>query len=375
MTALRFNVLTVKILTVIERPKNSTGVVSRGLLAILTPTAAEFEAVRSKLDRPDPCSSHGLRIERGIIGPHSVLLVLCGKGQANAAAAAQYVIDAYGPSGVMLVGIAGGFPDRDVQRGDVVVPHFVRHLDYGKLTPGKFVRRPDFDYAVDRKLLALAELLAERNTVWRNDIGVSRPDGVALETSSVHVGGSLASSDKVIDSKGGVFAKLRFDIPEIDAVDMESIGVGAAVRLAQTYRSLPLLIVRGISDEPSSSDAGFQGSLQRREWKQYASRAAAAFLKALLLELPILDHIGTDADSLGFRHECRPCRGRGYYGANPKDSCPVCSGKGNFYVQGTRNHFRQCRVCSGCGHYRHIQKNTCVFCKGWGIVRKTEVSE
>jgi hypothetical protein len=77
---------------------------------------------------------------------------------------------------------------------------------------------------------------------------------------------------------------------ELHAVEMEGAGAGAAASLEQSRRSLGLLMVRGISDEPRAKRKrkakDESGKEQRKQWKKYAATAAAAFVRALLLSLP-----------------------------------------------------------------------------------------
>jgi len=184
----------------------------------------------------------------------------------------------------LLVGIAGGFPARGVNRGDVVIAHVIHSFDYGKLVDGTFLRRPDNDFNCDRLLLTWADIVAKRQ-VWRTRIPQARPNARGPEVSKAHVECYIASSNKVVDDPDHAwYAAVLAAFPEIHAVEMEGVGAGASARLAQIERPTGLLMIRGISDEPgSSAESGIE---QRASWKAYAAATAAAFTGALIEELP-----------------------------------------------------------------------------------------
>jgi molecular chaperone DnaJ len=72
----------------------------------------------------------------------------------------------------------------------------------------------------------------------------------------------------------------------------------------------------------------------------------------------------------GFEHSCRPCRGSGYYGTDPRDTCSVCRGRGKVYIAGEREDYQTCEPCRGSGYYGSDPHETCAVCNGWGIVTK-----
>src|SRR5207249_11015989 len=71
-------------------------------------------------------------------------------------------------------------------------------------------------------------------------------------------------------------------IPDIHGVEMERCGAGASMRLGQVRRAVGVLMIRGISDEPSSLDADRSGSPSRAAWKEYATSAAAGLAEELV---------------------------------------------------------------------------------------------
>ena len=258
---------------------------SRVRWVLLVPTADEFIAVSACLNDMREPSDQTMPTKIGFVGRHTVACVMSGKGEPNTASALQYVISKIQPRWVVLVGIAGGFPDQGIHRGDVVIGSYIYHLDFGKVKAGKYIHRPEYDYAPDRSLLSHAEVLAaEVNQESRVLTSVYRPDSLASNVTRIHVG-YIASSDKIVDDPDSrMFKAMRAAVPEIHAVEMEAAGAGAAVRLAQSNRTVGFLTIRGISDEPS--EAGTTGTEQRKQWKHYATSAAVGFLQQLLLALP-----------------------------------------------------------------------------------------
>ena len=73
---------------------------------------------------------------------------------------------------------------------------------------------------------------------------------------------------------------------------------------------------------------------------------------------------------MAFEWKCRPCRGDGYYGQDPKDTCTVCQGRGVIHFSGDRDDYQKCRPCSGDGYYGQSSNDTCKVCSGFGIVTR-----
>ncbi|MGA2143418.1 MAG: hypothetical protein ABSH49_00400 [Bryobacteraceae bacterium] len=251
----------------------------------MTPLVEEWEEMIKHLDEGVDVSTWS-PAKRGIIGVHSVLCAVAGKGQEEMSSALTLTLERAKPSTVILVGVAGGFPALKVNRGDVVVAHSVHSFDYGKLSDGRFIRRPENDYNCDRGLLEFANLIARSETTdWREHISRPRPDSASVQTSKAHTDCYLASSNKVVDDPDHEFyASVAASFDEIHAVETEAVGAGASVRLAQSERQISLIVIRGISDEPGAPLAG--GTADRKLWLRYAAAAAAAFTRSLIESLP-----------------------------------------------------------------------------------------
>jgi nucleoside phosphorylase len=226
--------------------------VSETDIAIIAPTGVEWLGILDQLKNATPVDDFPLPTKAGTIGRHSVLCCSSGKGQEETASAATLVLERAKPSWVFLVGIAGGFPQQGVSRGDVIIAHVIHSFDYGKLVGGTFKRRPENDINCDRKLLAWAEIAAhERNQDWRQSVREPRPDEGDPSGFKIHLDSYVASSNKVVDDPDHEFyATVASAFPEIHAVEMEGIGAGASARLAQSERAVGFLMIRGISDEP-----------------------------------------------------------------------------------------------------------------------------
>jgi len=254
-------------------------------IAIIAPTAVEWLGMLAQISDADVVDNVPLPMKIGTIGKYSVLCCASGKGQEETASAATLILERAKPSWVFLVGIAGGFPQMGVSRGDVIVAHVIHSFDYGKLVDGTFKRRPENDINCDRQLLGWAEIAAAATPEhWRHSLQTERPDEKAPSMFKVHVDCYVASSNKVVDDPDHDFyAKVASAFPEIHAVEMEGIGAGASTRLVQSERSVGFLMIRGISDEPGS---GAIGKEQRSQWKQYAVATAAAFTRTLIEQLP-----------------------------------------------------------------------------------------
>lgn len=264
-------------------------------LVIVTPTAWEYQEMVAQISNSTPVDSSPIPMVTGSIAGHSVLCCQSGKGQEETASSVTMTLERTRGELLLLVGIAGGFPEQGVHRGDVIVAHSVHSFDYGKLTSGVFKRRPELDFNCDRGLLSRAELVAaDKRQSWRRHIRTNRPDRKDHAHSTAHVDCYVASSNKVIDDPDHkFFSAVSATFSEIHAVEMEAVGAGASARLVQSERKLRILMIRGISDEPGTVAAG--GKSQRSKWKVYAAAAAAAFTRRLIENLPT----GGDASRTG----------------------------------------------------------------------------
>jgi nucleoside phosphorylase len=254
-------------------------------LLVVAPTPVEWASMNDVLSNVKELPDQSLPTAIGFVDQMRVVCVQSGKGISDTAVACQYLVEIWHPRWVFLVGIAGGFSDMGVRRGDVVIAKHVYSFDFGKLVDGKYIRRPDYDYGADRRLLDHAMIVAETgNQDWLRSIAAdARPDGQSSSETNL-IDGYVASSDKVVDDPDhSFFQAVKATMPELHAVEMEACGAGAAIRFQQTYRTIGLLMIRGISDESNPSASA--GSEQRKEWRKYASTVAALFTREVIVRL------------------------------------------------------------------------------------------
>ncbi|MFA5054937.1 MAG: hypothetical protein WC562_02025 [Dehalococcoidia bacterium] len=250
--------------------------------AILLPIPEEYMAMVSRIEPSDSSLSldQTMPSKYGKIGKFNVVCINSGKGEGYTSAVLTWVLLKYEPKFVLLVGIAGSLGHLD--RGDIAVVSYVFAL-YGKTEDKKFVHQFECDWKPDAYLIKHALLfIKEPNQTWVKNIRVSRPDGnstIFPKAEDVWI----ASSDLVIDDiEDPIFREIkaaatRQDI-EIDAVEMEGAGAGAAAYVSRGR----LLMIRSISDKCGEG----LGWRQRKVWKEYACDTVASFVEEFLKYLP-----------------------------------------------------------------------------------------
>ncbi len=259
--------------------------------AILCPIPEEWESICRILNSVRTPPDKSLPTKLGCVAGLRVVCVNSGKGEGATAACLQSVLLEWRPRWVLLVGIAGGFPEAGIHKGDVIIARYIYNFDFGKLTCGKFFRRPDYDFPADRRLLAYAELVMRaEGDPWKRFITAQRPDEQNVLATRAH-DGYIASSSKVVDDPDIEFFKaVKNTIPEVHGVEMEASGAGAAIALEKSRRPVGFLMIRGISDEPLHNLEPNLGTKERSRWKLYAADVASAFVHEL---------IGAISESLG----------------------------------------------------------------------------
>jgi nucleoside phosphorylase len=245
-------------------------------------------------------------------GYHRVVIGRCGIGNNNASILATTLISRYPTVKVILmVGIAGGIPDRKAEKhvrlGDIVVcdHNGVIQYDMVKLHSDHTERRPSPRPPSSRWLQRCENYIGlwhGEPSYWShldeitNKLEISRPrngplidspwlnSGRALKhpkdsnrdpnRPKVHMG-TIASANTLLKSP-----ELRDELKEkygAMAVEMESSGIADATYQAEAG----FLVIRGICDyaNPSKNDL----------WQKYAAAAAAAFTKGLIESMVVTD--------------------------------------------------------------------------------------
>jgi adenosylhomocysteine nucleosidase len=242
------------------------------LVAILTALDLEYQAVRETLTdlrlHPHPA---GTRFEVGRLehGNCRVALALVGKGNHPAAVLAERTITEFAPAAVLFVGVAGAlWPS--ISLGDVVVASHVYAYHGGTSESDGLKARPrvwEISHGPDQ----IARHLA-RTGDWTRKLPPGSP------TPAVHFG-PIAAGEIVQDSTISDYAQwIREHYNDALAIEMEAAGVAQAGHL---NNSLPVIVIRGISDRADGSKAASDRAL----WQPRASATAAAFAVALAKEL------------------------------------------------------------------------------------------
>jgi len=201
-----------------------------------------------------------------------VVITLPSMGTISAANAVTDTIVHWNPRYVLMVGIAGGIPQDDLDLGDVVVAEQVVGYDYGKITD-KGIKPRDRVYPASALLLDRVRNFWDDS--WAEQVGVNRPVNAKRPRSKLFVG-PVASGDKVIASIE-FREQLLTHWPKLIAVEMESEGVFAA---AFDRPQIPAtLVIRGICDMADERKSD--------EWQEYAANAAAAFVVSFLKSVPV----------------------------------------------------------------------------------------
>jgi len=263
-------------------------------IAIVTILSDEYMAVINNLEnsfrpppdssRPDSCAWMIGEVKSSAYRrPYRVVVSMAEKkGEISGTNVTRNTVERWNPKYVVLVGIAGGLPRKNLELGDVVVSNAIWGYEYGKVIE-TFDPRPDYVYQVDNALLRNASALAKRESRWKTSL--SKPEQKKSYSPKVVVG-PVASGDKIIDdARSEFFQKVLEKWPKLIAIEMEGAGAAAAIAELQSLRYLVgFIMIRGISDMPPAEMAISQekanNKIQTNErdmWKKTASDAAAAF--------------------------------------------------------------------------------------------------
>jgi nucleoside phosphorylase len=241
---------------------------------VLTALDLEYQAVREHLtglrERVHP---QGTLFETGHLpaGRGEITIALTGEGNAGAAVLAERAMSMFGPQAMLFVGVAGALKD-DIELGDVVVATRVYAYHGSKEEGDEVMTRPrawDAPHALEQ----LAHRIARARS-WAAHL----PADVPGPPPRVHFK-PIAAGEVLLASRATETAqRLRRGYNDAAAIEMEGAGVAQA---SQFNRSLPALIIRGISDRAS----GTKSTHDRAGWQPRAAGHAAAFAVALAGEI------------------------------------------------------------------------------------------
>jgi adenosylhomocysteine nucleosidase len=241
-------------------------------LVILTALDLEYMAVRKRLTRLEVhWHRAGTRFEVGRLADsgYRVALGLAGKGNQPTAVLAERAMAEFGPAALLFVGVAGAlWPS--VALGDVVVATHVYAYHGGTSEDDGLKARPRV-WEIAHEPDQIARHLA-RTDEWTRRL----PSGE--KAPKVHFG-PIAAGEIVQDSAISDHARwVRQTYNDALAIEMEAAGVAQAGHL---NRSLPVMVVRGISDLAD----GTKAATDCAHWQPRAAANAATFAIALAEEL------------------------------------------------------------------------------------------
>lgn len=273
-------------LVVSSRTSGPGGPGMPGTRAVLVLTALdlEYEAVRVHLTGlREHRHRQGTLFETGQLpGGGEITITLTGEGNVGAAVLSERAMSMFGPQAMLLVGVAGALKD-DIELGDVVVATRVYAYHGAKEEDDGVWTRPR-SWDAPHELEQLAHRIARARS-WAEHLpaaALGRPPKVHFKP--------IAAGEVLLASRLTETAqRLRRVFNDAAAIEMESAGVSQA---SQFHRSLPALIIRGISDRADGS----KHDLDKAGWQPQAATHAAAFAVALAAEI-IARGVGEPGDS------------------------------------------------------------------------------
>lgn len=228
-------------------------------LAVLTPMRVEFDEALRCCENRKELEDTPFPATKGTIGTNECLLIECGIGKVNAAAAAVWAISAFSVDCIFCFGCAGSIA-MEVKQSDFIVGEAYSYYDVWCGDPNVFGQVQDMPAIYE----ASPELLAYAKTV---DVGAKK-----------HFG-ALISGDQFVDTGHGIETVCRL-VPNVLAADMES----AAIAQVCFRFHKPFLALRVASDEVCPTDAEHK-AMFRAFWQE---KCHAAFdpARRFLTQLP-----------------------------------------------------------------------------------------
>ena len=239
-------------------------------VVILTPLSLEMDAVRPHLHDElfhfDGSNSYLTGHFKGRHQSYKIIVYETGSRNSPVALATERAIQAFHPSIIILLGIAGGV--KDVEIGDVAVATKAYGYESGKDTPTGFVYRPEV-YLSSKPLVNQARLIAKTND-WKKRSAHAEGQNVIF--------GPIASGDKVIaTTKSAIYQNIKHHMNDTVAIEMEAVGFGQAL---SNHPRIQAINIRSISDLLDHKSVG-----DRQGFQLQAAANAAAFAFELLYQL------------------------------------------------------------------------------------------
>jgi adenosylhomocysteine nucleosidase len=245
---------------------------TKPLLGFIFAMEEEQKGLEALLEQTQVLEKGGRRYVSGIFHGLDCVSVLSGIGKVAAAITATCLIEHFSVSHVVLSGVAGA-ADTGLHIGDIVVAtELLQHdMDSRPLFPRfEIPLKARSRFAPDRALTALLSRSAQFFVDKELQLLISTPDIHRFGLQDVKIQqGLIASGDQFITDHG-VLAKLKQDLPDLLAVEME----GAAIAQVCHDYQIPFAILRTISD-----DAGEHASFN---FSQFIEQVAAQYSLAIL---------------------------------------------------------------------------------------------
>ncbi|KPM54757.1 purine phosphorylase [Frankia sp. R43] len=241
-------------------------------IVILTALDLEYQAIREHLvDIRLRRHPQGTRFEVGQLsdGRCEIALAHVGVGNQSTAVLAERAIAEFATTALLFVGIAGGLY-RHIALGDVVVATQVYAFHGATSEDDGLWGRPRA-WPLSHRAEQIARHLS-RTESW------IRPPVEAGALPRIHFG-PIAAGEVVLNSSVSALTRWLYQHYN-DALAIEMEGAGAS-QAGQLNGSLPVVVVRGISDHAD----GTKEATDRQLWQERAVANAAAFATALAEEL------------------------------------------------------------------------------------------
>jgi nucleoside phosphorylase len=251
--------------------------------AVFTALQLEYDAVIAHLPERSAARAGTTRFEVGAFQGDTVdwqvYVAEIGPGNVGAGVEVTAAVAVLQPSLLLFVGVAGSVKPADLCRGDVIVADRVYNLHAGKDSRGDVedsvhLSRP-ISFPASHGGIQLARTV--RRGDWAGELARIIPPVEAMNAKgkkpNVEIRAIAAGEVVHADDRSGLIEKIREQLNDVAAVDMESLGLYEAAHVP----NLPALAVRGISDCVGDKQSGSDA-----DWQPRAASHAAGFAFALL---------------------------------------------------------------------------------------------
>jgi adenosylhomocysteine nucleosidase len=214
-----------------------------------------------------------VRFTKGILNGRSVVLAQTGIGKVNAAITTTLMIEHFKPREIVFSGIAGGI-DPALLPGDIVVGTQIRYHDFGAVEDsGMYYWATKNPYTMKENpvIFDCDPTLVQKAVTVSNGLDFAKINRETGSAAPVVRKGIIVTGD-VFVSSAIVSARLRKEL-NAAATEME----GAAIAQTCYQQSIPLLIIRSISD-----NANHKAQNDMMTFYEIAAQNAATLVMAVV---------------------------------------------------------------------------------------------